>query len=239
MSTNTDVLKLRFIYNKCYRYCSWWYIYRWTAVIRYWNRILLFDNNRLTKLVFLYDYSNKRNNWCSGVKSIMNTLDLSHYYENKMPVDMSLAKGRVNDHYKRTWCTEVERFPKLRTYRLFKQEFKCEGYLLLNLPRNERSMLSQFRCGILPLRVETGRYVGEPIEERKCRLCTQNKIENEFHFLLECEHYSDARNNIFGNLLSELDRNNLFTHLPNNYTRKSAKYLTCAYMKRRDTLYKL
>ena len=52
-------------------------------------------------------------------------------------------------------------------------------------------MLCQLRMGILPLRVETGRYVGEPLETRLCtletRLCTlcdTNAIENEKHFVL-------------------------------------------------------
>ena len=39
-------------------------------------------------------------------------------------------------------------------------EFKCEDYVKLNLKKCERSVLCHFRTGILPLRVETGRYVG-------------------------------------------------------------------------------
>ena len=45
----------------------------------------------------------------------------------------------------------------------------------------ERSILSQFRAGILPLRIETGRYVGEPAELRHCTLCKPDvpRVENE------------------------------------------------------------
>ena len=60
--------------------------------------------------------------------------------------------------------------------------FTCENYVTLNLMKSERSTLCQLRFGILPLRIETGRYIGEPAEQRLCRICPQNNVENETHF---------------------------------------------------------
>ena len=68
---------------------------------------------------------------------------------------------------------------KLRTYRTFKHSFESERYLELNLERHELSLLAQTRSGILPLRVETGRYVGERPEERLCTLCDMRQVEDE------------------------------------------------------------
>ena len=48
--------------------------------------------------------------------------------------------------------------PKLGTYILFKSEYCTENYLKLYLSRSHRSLLAQLRTGILPLRIETGRY---------------------------------------------------------------------------------
>lgn len=45
---------------------------------------------------------------------------------------------------------------KLRTHVTFKTSFKLGKYVQLNLNRHERSVLAQFRTGILPLRIETG-----------------------------------------------------------------------------------
>ena len=61
-----------------------------------------------------------------------------------------------------------------------------EEYVKINLKRNERSVLAQFRLGILPIRIETGRFIGERIEDRLCRMCDQNQIENEIHFMFHC-----------------------------------------------------
>ena len=54
----------------------------------------------------------------------------------------------------------VKKTNKLRTYSLFKDIHNTEKYLQINLAKNERSVLAQLRCRILPLRVETARYVG-------------------------------------------------------------------------------
>ena len=47
--------------------------------------------------------------------------------------------------------------PKLRFYRPFKNTFKMENYLKMNLTCFEWSHLAQPRLGILPLMIELGR----------------------------------------------------------------------------------
>ena len=54
--------------------------------------------------------------------------------------------------------------------------------------------MAQLRCGILPLRIETGRFVGESPDERLCKLCNGPAIEDEKHFLLNCSFFNDIRN---------------------------------------------
>ena len=63
----------------------------------------------------------------------------------------------------------------------------------MNLGRSERAFLSQLRCGMLPLRIETGRFVGEAEEQRVCIFCQLNEIEDETHFLLKCDLYEEER----------------------------------------------
>ena len=51
------------------------------------------------------------------------------------------------------------------------------------------------RSGSNRLRIETGRWKRpkEKEEERLCLVCNKNKIENEVHFVAECEKYEDFR----------------------------------------------
>ena len=83
---------------------------------------------------------------------------------------------------------------KLRTYRTFKLDISCELYF--------KTLLSQFRCGVAPLRIETGRYERLPVNERICFMC-ENKIETEEHVLIECPLYDDLRNELFECLINE------------------------------------
>ena len=49
-----------------------------------------------------------------------------------------------------------------------------------------RSLLAQFRAGILRLSIEVGRYV-----------CDDNVVEDEIHFLCSCKLYKEARDVFF------------------------------------------
>jgi len=57
-----------------------------------------------------------------------------------------------------------------------------------------RMSLSRLRMSSHRLKVETGRWqkpTAIPFNERKCTVCL--KLEDEFHFLLECPLYKDLR----------------------------------------------
>ena len=77
--------------------------------------------------------------------------------------------------------------PKLRTYILHKNRYETETYVKMFMSRKQRSLLAQTRAGILPLKVETGRFrnIKDPltgnmrrmkIEERTCDICKQNFV---------------------------------------------------------------
>ena len=129
---------------------------------------------------------------------------------------------------------------KLRTYRQFKTSFQKEQYLTLNLKKYERSLLCQLRFGILPLRIETGRFVGEPLEQRLCQFCDTNEVESETHFLLSCDKYLTLRNVAFHDIINHPENSHmdLFRLLMQSHTRKLAKYIVKAYLLRRSLLYR-
>ncbi len=58
----------------------------------------------------------------------------------------------------------------------------------------KRSIISQFRIGILPLHMETRRFRNVIEDERKCHDCNNEDIENEFHVLCVCNAYIEFRN---------------------------------------------
>ena len=86
---------------------------------------------------------------------------------------------------------------------MFEDLFEPETYIIKCI-RRRRSLMSQFRTGILPLEIETERYVPNlyktlknnrkrTANERLCKLCRLNVIENEYHFLCNCPVYNSRQ----------------------------------------------
>jgi hypothetical protein len=75
------------------------------------------------------------------------------------------------DKYRLDWKNRVSAYSqgnKLRTYKLFKPDFCTEPYLEYKMPLKYRSAYAKLRCGVAPLRVETGRYERKAVHERTC-----------------------------------------------------------------------
>ena len=86
---------------------------------------------------------------------------------------------------------------KLHTYRLYKKDFKTEPYLCKPMSFEVRKTFSNFRCGNSQLHIETGRYSNTPLESRTCNVCNNDTIEDEFHFLIQCNAYCHLRNSLY------------------------------------------
>ena len=80
---------------------------------------------------------------------------------------------------------------------MYKWGYSVEDYVSMNIDKYTRSLIAQFRFGILPLQLEIGRYRGIPIDERLCMFCTNNEIEDEFHLIMICASYVVFRNELF------------------------------------------
>ena len=48
------------------------------------------------------------------------------------------------------------------------------------------------------LNIETGRFYDLDGHERVCSMCNLKFIEDEYHYILQCEKYIDVRRNIIG-----------------------------------------
>ena len=62
-----------------------------------------------------------------------------------------------------------------------------------------RKELTRVRTSAHSLAVETGRYLRPkpPRELRVCKLCKQNKVEDEVHFLTDCSLYVTKRSALY------------------------------------------
>ena len=91
------------------------------------------------------------------------------------------------------WRDAMGRKSKLRTYRTVKNKLVFEPYLNF-ISRRTRILLTRLRSGTNFLRIEKGRYENEAVEDRVCYWC--DKVEDERHFLIECDLYNDVRDHV-------------------------------------------
>ena len=70
----------------------------------------------------------------------------------------------------------------------------CQPYLVVCNIRKYRFNLTGLRISSHRLRIESGRWSKPnptPVEQRLCIVC--NRLEDEYHFVIECNLYTDLR----------------------------------------------
>ena len=181
----------------------------WKSLGSRWVRFRDMDENRLNKRIFKWCIKHGENrckSWFYKFRNHMSSLELDFILDNnefytKTHI-LRIIQEKEFELFKRNWSSELNNVnranggqSKLRTYRIFKSEYQSESYITANLPVHHRSALAKFRCGVAPIRIETGRYERLALEDRKCINC--DAIESEKHVICECLLYEDLRNTLF------------------------------------------
>ena len=153
----------------------------------------------IAKQAFLISKDLYSNNKISFYKNAMDIL--KHYKCHSQIVDLESISAQslnsiidtVKQRYITFWKHQIEHSSKLYFYSTFKKEYQLEKYLTVIRNTNQRRSLTRFRISNHKLMIECGRYHNIPREERICKLCKSNEIENEEHFLISCDAYDNIR----------------------------------------------
>ena len=82
---------------------------------------------------------------------------------------------------------------KLRTYKLVKKHYNCEMCITKINNFKLRQSLAKLRLFDHFLPIETDRKLNITSMNRFCTICNQNKIGDEFHFILECTNKANNK----------------------------------------------
>ena len=157
-------------------------------MVNYWHRLTSLPDHTLAKKAFLENIY-LRTNWIITIEKLMNwynltnTIDCSSKFKNA-------SHNNSRSKFIEAWNNSVNEpnMAKLQFYGKIKNEFILEKYLdTLNF--KERQAITKLRCSDHQLEIERGRYNGIMRSERTCRLCQNNDIESEEHFLMDCTFY--------------------------------------------------
>ena len=123
--------------------------------------------------------------------------------------------------FNNNWTEQIRSEKKMRTYTEFKIRLIFEDYLNTIEPMQHKKAVTRFRVSAHGLAIERGRYTRPPtpLEQRICNVCPNKPIEDEFHFLMECDKAKDDRNVLFRDIahicpnFNSLSERNKFIYL--------------------------
>jgi len=218
------------------------HVHRNLGIIRFWNRMIEMDENRLTKRIFNTDYSSCHDNWCSKTLKLLQDINSSDSFYLKQTLNLTYVENTLIENFKTKWKCDIAKKTKLRTYVTFKKEFETEHYVKHCQIRTNRSIMAQFRLGILPIKIETGRFKNIPADQRFCETCTP-EIENEKHVLLKCTLYEIERDTLFRKArncntnFDTLNEDAIFSFLMTHLWKSTNKFLVDAWHIRQNIMY--
>lgn len=217
------------------------------SMIKYWIRLHEDKTNCILKAAL--DENNKMHNngqhcWVSCIYYILKELDMLKMFKSPLTCgarEINIIRKKLKERYTKIWREKinlVKQNPatnrnenKLRTYCKFKFIFQQEKYLDNIKELSNRSTLARFRISAHKLEIERGRYTipKTAVENRICKQCNCEAVEDEEHLLIKCNKYSFARNTFFSNInnnfFPELSDRNKFIWLLSNEDREICKNL--------------
>jgi hypothetical protein len=176
-------------------------------VFKYWLKIIQMSENSLVRMIYsrLLSLNNCGfTTWATNVESLINSAGLSYLWINQSCTkhDIVLFKSTIHENYVKLWqkcISNVALHPKLRTFCTFKADFAMEAYLVKVRDFKLRCIISRFRLSNHVLAIEKGRHVRPiiPADQRYCKVCNTDKVEDEEHFLCVCPKYEILRNQFY------------------------------------------
>lgn len=191
------------------------------SLIKYWCRIQTLNKDHILSIVYKdsYDLSLTGHDTWAGrtIKLIKDTT--AALYADYNPQDKNTIERIQNESrefryskYIQSWNDEINdttKNPKLRNYKLHKSTYSIEPYILyLDNKRYQRSIF-RLRASSHRLQIELGRHTKPitPLIDRKCIFCKNGDIDDEVHFLINCNFHDMERKLLYENIgLSNSDK---------------------------------
>jgi hypothetical protein len=189
-----------FVYSKLGRQPLLYF--RIITIMKYWVKIVHGTKTKYVNACYqlsLNESSGTGNSWTKSVKDVLYMYGYGDVWLNQGVGDVDIFiesfKLRIKDTFTQNWHSRLEESPRAIFYRLYKIDFSPSLYLDHIYNKSYRIALSRLITSSHNLRVETGRWQHNPPLPRERRLCffCRNKLEDEYHFVMECPLYNELR----------------------------------------------
>ena len=139
--------------------------------------------------------------WLNKIKCILKDCGLCYIWDSQTTHSVEWLKNTVQtnntDRFIQQWFSDIEISSKCLNYRIFKNQFGFEPYLI-HLPDHLKIALTRFRCRNHKLPIELGIYKDIARCNRLCKYC--NVVGDEYHYIFECNQFNAQRNMYLKNI---------------------------------------
>ena len=178
-----------------------------SSMLKYWTRLITLPESRLVSHCYWSLYNNpdtaKSDPWLNSIKNLIFSTGQYYIWNNQSELKimgkkftkrpLSYMCQTIKDQFIQQSTTKMESESKLVFFKNSKNTLGVSHYLTTIKNRTHRVLLSKLRLGVLPLEIEIGRRTGVARENRLCKLCNTNKVEDEIHFIFECNALQSYR----------------------------------------------
>ena len=174
---------------------------RQCRIMSYWLKIVTGCKSLYVSQLYQASLSRLDNmasqNWAREIKQLLCSVGFGDVWYSQgvaNPVGFINAfRVRIRDIYKQNWNASLQNSPRARFFRSVVNEHQFYNQLDMLDKKSHRIALARFMASSHRLGVETGRWARPiiPFEQRLCENC--QKLDDEYHFLLECTKLSELR----------------------------------------------
>ena len=171
--------------------------------IRYWIKLTRMETHRLPKRAYnmLYKLDEKGSHtWATNVRMCLFSFGYGYVWLNQGVQDvkcfLKMFKQRLIDCQWQTWNDHIQTSDRFSSYRLFNVNVpRMNAYLILNIDRHLKFLMTRFRFGISDLVKHRNRYRQCFQNDNLCPLCKTDE-DNEIHFLFCCSRLNELRKDL-------------------------------------------
>ena len=144
------------------------------------------------------------NPWAMNIKHFLENLGFPALIDflphNSLKSVINMLSQRINDQILQYQNSKISVSNKLAFFRNVYEMNSRAAYVDILTNRSDRSAIAKLRLSAHNLEIEKGRHIGVVHNDRICKLCNSNNIENETHFLWLCECYEQERESLYNKL---------------------------------------
>ena len=217
----------------------------WVEIIQYKNCLANMKPSCLPVKVYAWDRLLRVEGCHSQVQHILFYSNMEECIDSAVTCDLDVLKARLLKLNRNKWWIEVSEKSKLDTFLKIHDPELRQPVIKKNLSKSQSSIIMKFKCGVLPLLIETGRFKDIPRELRICKICDAGTVESEQHFLLKCKALKDIREKHQKELpdkcenTESLDEECIREMLHPEFVKQTSIMIGEMFQKRKEHMYKL